>query len=120
MTSSGMPSSSSLSLHDRLLLFLHQQQNRAFGVKLWLLKNKLQKLNRKLDINVNHFRGKRRDTVELRRISLVESAGEFPVHCQIHFDLYFESAYVPINVTFLCLWKGQRRRSTDCLQTRGA
>ena len=46
-----------------------------------LVTNKLQKVKGRLDISLNLFHGVRTTAVELHLLSLVESAGGFPVHC---------------------------------------
>ena len=61
------------------------------------------------------LRGLRSAAVELY-LSLVKSAGDFQyIAGGFICEFYFESVYVPINATVLCLGKGQRRKSTECL-----
>ena len=82
---------------------------RGVGVKLWLLRNKLQKLKGRLDSNLNLSLGMRSATVELHLLSLVKYIAGFM--CKF----YFVSVYVPIDAIVLCLGKGHRRQSAVCL-----
>ena len=116
MTSSDMPSSSSLTTPQLTTItpsLYHQM--RGFGVKLWLLRNQLQKLKGRLDINLDLFHGMRSATVELHLLLWSSRQEAFQYIAGFTWEFYFESAYVSIDATVLCLGKGQRRQSTECL-----
>ena len=84
MTSSDVASSSFLTTLQLISITPSLSPEDEFGVKFWSLRNKLQKLKGRLDINPNLYHGMRSATIELHHLCLMESAGGFPVHHRIH------------------------------------
>ena len=84
MTSSDMPSSSSLTTPQPTTLTPSLSPEEGVWSKIMVTQEQAAELKGRLDINLNLFHGMRSAAVELRLLSLVESAGGFPVHRHIH------------------------------------
>ena len=84
MTSSDMPSSSSLTTPQTTTITPSLLPEEEVWNKIKVTQEQAAELKGRLDINQNLFHGMRSTTVELHLLSVVESAGGFPVHRQIH------------------------------------
>ena len=119
MTSSDIPSSSSQTTPQPTSITSSLSPEDGVWNKIIGIQEQAAEIERKTRYQYKCFHGMRSSAVELHLLSLGKSAGVFPVHQRITYEFYFESAYVPIDTTVLCLGNGQEYKALNAYNNSG-